>query len=144
MVQPVISIMLHRSYVLDILLIVVHTTAALCVASSPIPETIRDISFIIILLSLAKSLLRKGFSHLVLEGTTQQLRLTRSDSALFKGAICRENAISSIFAVVNWQAEGHVSTFRTLLLPDQMTKEDFRRIRVWLRWGIMKNERPCV
>lgn len=81
---------------------------------------------------------------MVLVNATPQLRLTRTDSVLFEGTICHETTIFSAFAVFHWRAEGQSEVFQTLLLPDQMTVDEFRRIRVWLRWGITKNEKHYV
>ncbi len=63
-----------------------------------------------------------------------QLRLRMGDGAWREGSIRGSSTVGAGFAVLNIELKGKGST-GVVVLGDGIAAEDFRRLRVWLRWG---------
>jgi hypothetical protein len=63
-----------------------------------------------------------------------QLRLRMGDGAWREGKIRGSSTVGAGFAVLNIELKGKGSA-SVVLLGDGIAEEDFRRLRVWLRWG---------
>lgn len=143
--QSTISIELHRSRLLDALLIAAHAVAAICLAWIALPGPFRAVVFGFIALSLWRSLRRPIFSHLLLaDSNVSQLRVTQSGGRLVDAIILPETVVFPFLIALHLRDAGNGQRLYTLLLPDQMKTEEYRRVRVWLRWRITDDATRCV
>jgi hypothetical protein len=132
-VQFPIRVELHRSFILSCLLVVFHTLAVGCVVVLPWPWAVRAALFVVVGLSLWHAMRpsrivglcvagRDRLDGLLADGNRVALTIL-PDSAVFVGLIVLRMRIG----------EEKRSSCITLL-PDQMTVEQFRLLRTWLRW----------
>ena len=143
--QSRISIELHRSRLLDALLIVAHAVAAACLALIPLPGTLRAVVLGFIALSVWRSLRRPVFSHLQLaDSNLSQLSLTQGGGGLVDAIIVPETVVFPFLVALHLRDANNGRRLYTLLMPDQMKAEDYRRVRVWLRWRITDDAKRCV
>lgn len=63
-----------------------------------------------------------------------QLRLRMGDGAWREGRIRGSSTVGAGFAVLNVELKGKGSV-SVVFIGDGIAAEDFRRLRVWLRWG---------
>jgi len=128
-----ITIELHRSRRLSLLHAVFHTLAAGCVLALPWPWLMRSGLLLLIGVSLVYALrespirglyLRAGDSieGLLADGSRTKL-VIKPDSTVFSRMIVLRVGIGEDRAISN-----------LVLLPDQMSVEEFRVLRIWLRW----------
>lgn len=48
---------------------------------------------------------------------------------------CADTVVTPWLTVLQLRAEPTGARYRLVILPDSMDTEDFRRLRVWLKWG---------
>jgi len=69
-----------------------------------------------------------------------ELQLTCRDGVKFAGTVCADSVVTPYLTVVHFQLH-HASFIRRLLtsriaiLPGMVDAENYRQLRVWLRWG---------
>ena len=129
---------LHRSLLLLWLLIVLHTLAIGCVIFLPWTWGLRSVVAIGVAVSLNFALRpsiitglrlthRDGLEGLLADGPCVVLSV-QSDSTVFAGLIVLRLRIDDDKRVINLS-----------LLPDSMTAEQHRVLRLWLRWQLEPN-----
>ena len=128
-----ITIELHRSHRLSLLLAIFHALAVGCVIALPWPWLMRSALLLLIGVSLVyaqrKSPIRglylragDGIEGLLADGSRTQL-VVRPDSTVFSRMIVLRVGMGEARSISN-----------LVLLPDQMSAEQFRVLRIWLRW----------
>ncbi len=133
-------IKLHRSRLLFTILCLFHTLAIGCVIALPWPWLLRGLLSGLIGLSLANTLrpvrivglhlsARNSLDAQLADGNRATLTI-KPDSTVFNRLIVLR---------LNIDEEKRVSTL--VLLPDQMPDEQFRLLRICLRWRADSNER---
>lgn len=128
-----VSFELHRSRRLFVLLLLFHIFAAACVIALPWSWLVRLFVLLLIGWSLRQALLPSriiglrlsGYDGLdcLLIGTQRMPAYVLSDSTVFSQLIVLRLRIGEE------QRVSHIT-----LLPDQMSAEEFRILRLWLRW----------
>jgi hypothetical protein len=77
---------------------------------------------------------RRGVCHAVVT-MAGEVHL-RSDVDEWRTGVIRPGSfVASWLTIIRWRAPAHRFD-RTLLIPDMLPEEDFRRLRVLLRWGL--------
>lgn len=64
-----------------------------------------------------------------------QLRARTGDGVWHAGCILGTSTVGATLAVLNIQFDDRRQPVHVVISGDSMTAEDFRRLRVWLRWG---------
>jgi Membrane-bound toxin component of toxin-antitoxin system len=132
-VQFPVFIELYRSQHLSLLLVLFHAIAAGCVIALPWPLSLHSLLIVIIGLSLWQALRPSRIVGLHLSGKNalecvlvdgNRVGVTPlPDSTVFLGLIVMRLRIGE---------EKRVSSLA--LLPDHMSADQFRMLRLWLRW----------
>jgi len=139
-VQFPITIELRRSRLLVVLLVLAHGLAAVCVFALPWPWLLRGALLLAIGVSLGCALrpsriigLRlcapDRLDGMLLEGSGLKLDL-QPESTVFSQLIALRLRLGEAKRVSS-----------LVLLPDQMSAEQFRLLRLWLRWRAEPKER---
>ncbi|SDH52940.1 protein YgfX [Propionivibrio dicarboxylicus] len=130
-------ITLRRSRLLDFLLVSIHALSALALFLVALPTPVRIVTFGFIVASLVRALRRESFTSLKLSAENAgQICFGRAASCVLVADILPETAVFLFLVVLRLREEGDQAHFQVILLPDQMSKDEFRRIRVWLRWRL--------
>jgi hypothetical protein len=132
-VQFPIAIELHRSALLFFLLVLFHALAAACLVMLPWSWHQRSVLLILVGLSLGYALRRPRIIGLRL------CTRDRLDCVLADGNRVAAKALpgSTVFArliVLRLRIGDDTRVTSLALLPDQMSTEQFRLLRLWLRW----------
>jgi toxin CptA len=59
----------------------------------------------------------------------------RNDGRVDRAGILGTTYVSPLVTVLNLRVAGRMLPQHVIIVPDNVEREDFRRIRVWLRWG---------
>jgi len=88
-----------------------------------------------ILASLAQALLRAVHPVLSLELDEDGRASWRNrDGTWHEGRLGSSHFVSAVLAVLELETPGLSRRKRVILMADSVSTEDFRRLRVWLRW----------
>ncbi|WP_319238604.1 protein YgfX [uncultured Propionivibrio sp.] len=130
-------ITLRRSRLLDFSLVSIHALGALALFFVSLPAPIRLVALVFVVLSLARALRRETFSRLALSAENANEICFWGDSPqAVVATILPETSVFLFLVVLHLlEEEGQVRRQR-VLLPDQMRADEFRRLRVWLRWRL--------
>ena len=128
-----LHVALRRSRLLSSLTVVLHLLAAVCVSLLPWPQAPRVLLLAIVAFSLW---------HALRPSPVVGLRLTEEGQMAFLSAAGERKSVSllpdtvvfsHLIVLCGSDEGGH--RLRTLaLLPDSMSAEQFRLLRLWLRW----------
>ena len=117
-----------------------HGLCALLVLLMPLGWTLRLVLLIAVAASLTYHWLREvsrrlpdsvNGLHLAADGTFS-VRLHRGDWT--PAEVLGTSFVKPWLTVLNLKLEGRRFMLPAVLLPDALNREDFRRLRVWLRW----------
>lgn len=69
-----------------------------------------------------------------------QLQLLRKDGTRFDALVLPSTTVTAFLTVLNGQVKSptlleKIITMHVLILPDTLNAEDYRQLRVWLRWA---------
>ncbi|HNZ56283.1 MAG TPA: hypothetical protein PKL58_02870 [Methylophilaceae bacterium] len=69
-----------------------------------------------------------------------QLQLLRKDGVRLDVLVLPSTTVTAFLTVLNVQAKSptllqKIMTFKVLILPDMLNAEDYRQLRIWLRWA---------
>ena len=130
-------ITLRRSRLLDFSLVSIHALAALALFFVSFPAPIRIVALLFVALSLARVLRREAFGRLALSAENANEICYWGDSPqAVVATILPETSVFLFLIVLHlFEEEGQVRRQR-VLFPDQMRTDEFRRLRVWLRWRL--------
>lgn len=68
------------------------------------------------------------------------LRCRTRDGCWHEVQVLPTSTVTSWLAILNFRLEGRRFARHLVLLPDMLNGDDFRRLRVWLRWGVQGAE----
>ncbi len=75
----------------------------------------------------------------------EALRLTLRDGSTQDGHVLGSSTVGTTLTILNIALAGKRLPVHVVLLGDSLAAEDFRRLRVWLRWGPRpQNEEPVA
>lgn len=138
---PVLRVALGPSPRLAILLLAAHGGAAAALMLTPLDALVLMVALAALAASAAFTLyrhaLRRGAAAVVaLEcRDREQLALRLGDGRWFEGTILGSSTVSTVLTVLNIRCNGRPRRVHVVLLGDGIAAEDYRRLRVWLRWG---------
>jgi hypothetical protein len=114
-----------------------------CVACLPLPWAIRLVLMLAVLLVALRAhrrTLGRGLPALVHLGTDRQLTVTGQDGRSTSGIVQTDSYVGSRLTIVAWRADAQAGSGRRgrdalLVVPDMLPPEEFRQLRVLLRYG---------
>ena len=128
-----IVIVLHRSLLLSILLVTMHAVAAACVVALPWPLLWRCMVLLALAWSLGYALRSPGITGLRL-AAGDRLECLRAGGDCVAATVLADNTVFPHLIVLRLRVGEEARVTRLVLLPDQMPAEQFRVLRLWLRW----------
>ncbi len=138
-VKPVEAVLLP-SRLLAVLLLGMHAAAALLALSVPLDMPVRLVLLAAVAASLAyhgnREILRRSRNsvqavHLAADGTFS----IRFGSSWLQAEVQGSSFVRPWLTVLHLKPQGRRFGMPLVLLPDMLRTEDFRRLRVWLRWS---------
>jgi hypothetical protein len=131
-VQFPISIELQRSYLLVALLLIVHAGAAACVIVLPWSWLVRGGVLLVIAASLAHALRPSKITALRLHKDAIEGVLANGERVAL--TILPGSTVFLWLVVLRLRSAQDAGIVNLSLLPDQMSTQGFRVLRLWLRW----------
>jgi hypothetical protein len=110
-----------------------HGAAAGAFFVLPWPWPVRVASFAVLAASLWYSLRPPRVASLHLHGNGG-LECILPDGTSLSAAILPDSTVFSWLVVLRLKTDGRKRAISLLLFPDHMSREEFRRLRLWLRW----------
>lgn len=132
---------LRPSRRLATILIVAHAATAGLLLALPLPSWLAAAASVMLLTSAVCSvhryaLLRSPGAITALAFSDREaLRLTLRDGSTHAGHVLGSSTVGTTLTILNIALAGKRLPVHVLLLGDSLAAEDFRRLRVWLRWG---------
>ena len=136
-----VFIKLRRSLWCLFLLVFIHGTAAGCVALIPIVWWGYALAWLTIVTSLAYSLRTPEIAALVLS-VNEGLSCLKTDGSRIHATVLPDSRVFVWLVTLRFQLDGEKRIRTLTLLPDQMSGEEFRSLRLWLRWSIKGEREP--
>lgn len=129
-----ISIELRRSYLLISAVCILHCAAAAGLFLTPLNWVLRLVLLIAVVASLGLTLRPARISslHLNRDG---RLDCGRSDGVRVAAPLLSGSTVFPWLVVLRFRPEGARSVVSLPLFADHMSGEEFRILRLWLRWG---------
>lgn len=135
-----LSITLRSSYLLALLLVVMHALAMASVWLVPLALAVKIGTAVALASSLALNLRqhawragKRSVRAIRLNGECD-MSLQGQDGVWLETKILPSSFISPYLTVLNLKAERERRARHVVILPDAMGAEQFRQLRVWLRW----------
>ena len=128
-----IVIGLHRSILLSILLVLMHAVAAACLVVLPWPWLLRGVLLLAVCCSLGYALRSPGIVGLRL-AARDRLECLRANGDHVSATVLADSTVFSRLIVLRLRVGEEARVSSLVLLPDQMPAEQFRVLRLWLRW----------
>ncbi len=129
-----VFIKLRRSRLRLVLLLLFHTLAALCVVAAPVPSPIQILLGGLIGVSLWRALPPGQVLALSLSRRNGLQCLLPGDQRV-SAVVLPDTTILGWLIVLRWRIEGESGVNSLLLFPDNMSAEEYRLLRICLRWG---------
>ena len=124
-------------------LVGVHGLACLALLPLTFPLWAKVALSAVLMLSLAYHLWRyawlgaaQAIIGLVVEG--EQVHLLRRDGAERLTRVLQDSLVMPMLSVLNVLPEGARRACSVVILADSLDAESYRKLRVWLRWGLPK------
>jgi hypothetical protein len=132
-VQFPIQIELRRSRLLLVLLLLFHVFALACVLVLPWPWALRAFLFYLIMLSAGYSV---RVSRIVALRLSEQAEIecTVATGDRISAKVRPDSTVFSQLIVLRLQLDDEKRIRNLPLLPDSLSAEQFRVLRLWLRW----------
>ncbi len=116
---------------------------AACAACLPLPWAIRLVLILTVLLVALRAVHRtlgRGLPALVHLGADRRLTVTGQDGRSTSGVVRTESYVGPRLTIVVWRADARPGRWcrksaTLLVLPDMLPPEEFRQLRVLLRYG---------
>lgn len=132
---------LRPSYRLAALLMIAHLAIAGLLLMLALPSWAK-IAAVMLLLANAmwtvyRHALRRG-RHAITElsfSDRETMRLTLRDGSSHVGRVLGSSTVGTALTLLNIAVDGRRLPVHVVLLGDSLAGDDFRRLRVWLRWG---------
>ncbi len=136
------AVLIGASRRLSAVLLAGHFAAVVCVLAVPLPTLFQGLVGLALLISLAGSLwhhaLRRASRAIVaIEPMTDGWVAAHCrDGRCWTGRVAQDSFVSPAWVVLRIVPDG-MRRARTVVIPgDAVQAEAFRRLRVWLRWGV--------
>jgi toxin CptA len=135
-----LHISLNPSRLLAAILIVAHACAISLVLMIELPQWLKlaaALGLIIqcMLIVYRRALLRGAEPVLALEVTSDhQLNIRTRRGGWQECEVLGSTYVSPFLTIINLQLSGERMARHVTLLPDSLDRDDFRRLRVWLKW----------
>ena len=130
-----VSIELHRSTLLFLLLVAMHGAAAAGAVVLPWPLAWRVFLLVLVGGSLAWAWRRSPVVGLWLVAR-DRIECVQADGRRIAAQALPESTVISWMIVLRLRLEGEKRICALVVLPDQMKRDEFRRLRLWLRWQV--------
>lgn len=131
---------LSPSRAFSALLIFIHVLTAIVVLLLPMIVPVKVTLLVTLLLALRYSLRR--YAWLLLPGSFvgvriegERISLFRRDAAEVTGTILSDSLITPLVVVINMLPDANSGISSIVIFSDGLEKEQFRQLRVLLRWG---------
>ena len=111
-----------------------HGTAAGCVTLIPLAGWVYALLLSAIAISLAYSLRPPGIVALVLS-VNEGLSCQKKDGVRIHANVLSDSSVFVWLVTLRFQLDGEKRIRTLTLLPDHMSSEEFRLLRLWLRWN---------
>lgn len=138
--QLPISIELRRSPIYSLLTSAMHGAAAACLFAIPLDWYWRAVALPLIAGSLWSSLRSSRFASLRL-AAKEGLSVLDADGERVAAALLPESTVFAWLVVLRFRIDGERKAHALTLLPDQMSRDEFRMLRLWLRWNATTGKR---
>lgn len=137
------ALTLRPSHRLAVILIVAHaaTGGLLLALPLPLPSWLTAAVSVLLLASVIwcvrryALLLGPGAITALAFSDRETVGLTLRDGSTHAGHVLGSSTIGTTLAILNIALAGRRLPVHVVLLGDSLAAEDFRRLRVWLRWG---------
>ena len=141
-----LRVSLRRSYCLSAVLAFAHCGAAATLIALDIVFEAKLAVAIAVAMSLVYSLWRYAFLSSLQSIVAIELKEGGSAAAQFRSGAWRDATVlgttyvSPLLTVLNLRIDGHALARHALIVPDTLPTEDFRKLRVILRWHHVRNK----
>ncbi len=132
---------LRPSHQLAFILIVAHAATAALLWMLGLPVWLAGAATLLLLVSAAHSVrhhaLRRG-PHAITTlafSDREAVRITVGDGRSCRGQVLDSSMVGVRMTILNIALDGRRRRAHVILLADSLDADDFRRLRVWLRWG---------
>jgi toxin CptA len=139
--QLPLTVSLRPSRRLGVLLVFAHLCAVAAAWLITIPWSIKLALFAAILASAGYQLFRltgQGRIRRLILKDDGHLEFSRVDGSGGEARIHPQTTVTSLLAVLLLRQEGRIEAL--VLLPDALNAEDFRLLRLWLRWCVARDQ----
>lgn len=126
---------------LAILLAVTHGVALAAVMLVSLPLWIKFALLASIFASVWRNLIRQRGPHSIVSLTLRGdgwLEFSRQDGSRGEARLHPHTTVTSLMTVLLLRQEGRIEAL--VLLPDAIESEDFRLLRLWLRWRTARSD----
>jgi toxin CptA len=136
-----LSVTIKSSRYLAAGLLAVHATAVATIVPLDIPSAAKAVLIALVIASLARSLRRHAYlkaraAIIGVEIKDRETAATRSRDGTWREAdVLGTSYVSPFLTVLNLRVRGLRLSRHVVIVPDNIEKEDFRQLRVMLRWG---------
>lgn len=134
-----VFIELRRSFIYAFLTCCMHGVAAVCLLAVPLDGFWRLVLLLPIAASLWSSLRFGRFRSLRL-AVGESLSFLEVDGARVDAELLPETTVFTWLVVLRFRIDGERRVHGLTLLPDQMSRDEFRTLRLWLRWSAMSGQ----
>jgi toxin CptA len=139
--MAMVKIRIRPSRQLALLLALAHVVAAAVPLTLPLTVWAKGLLLLAIAASLGRSLwgpalLRAADAVVAVEigeGGAASYQTRRGD--WHHAALLDTSFVAAGLTVLNFRIQGSWIARHIVIMPDSVAKDDFRRLRVWLRWG---------
>ena len=134
-------IVLRSSHRLVLILIVAHMAVSSLLWLLPMPVWFGAVATILLLVSAIHSVrhyaLRRGSDAVTTMAfdDRETIYAALGDGRPCRGRVLGSSTVGVTLTILNIALEGRRRPVHVVLLADSLDAHDFRRLRVWLRWG---------
>ncbi len=140
-IPRIASLTLRPSRRLAAILILAHAATGGLLLALPLPSWLTAAASLMLLASAVwcvhrYAMLRgPGAITALAFSDRETIRLTLRDGSTHTGHVLGSSTVGTTLAILNIALAGKRLPVHVVLLGDSLAAEDFRRLRVWLRWG---------
>lgn len=126
---------------LALVLLVAHLAVLFVLATLPVTPWLQTGGSVLLVLSavhaIAQHALRRGRSSVIALqfADREQLRVLTRDGIWHAGRILGSSTVGAALIVLNIRLDDRRRRLHVVIPGDSLDAQDFRRLRVWLRWG---------
>ena len=134
---PPLTLVPRRSRFAIALILSTHAATAVLVASLALPWLFRAVAVVVVVLACAWTLraIVWDMPRSIRVGIDRRIGVTLREGVVIAGDILDDSYVGPRVTTIVWRADGTRRTRALLVLPDAFAGEDFRRLRVMLRYS---------